>query len=90
MKTALLVVLLAFPAAAQDVPAPVEEKPFAAFCLEPDERVLLAKRDVAAQVRIKELEKAVDQRVHWVVPVIVGVVALGVGAGVGYGISRAK
>lgn len=93
MKTFVLFLCLAVAAHAEepvkDVPA-ITDSFAQPFCLEPQERIVLAKKLVSLQAENESLKASVTMSVPVWVPIVVGVVALGAGVGAGYGISRAK
>ena len=89
MKALFLAALVALPCVAEEPVKDVEG--FApAFCLEPAERITLAKKLTSLEAENAHLRNTVTMSVPVWVPIVVGAVALGAGVGLGYGISRMK
>lgn len=89
MRALFLVVLVALPSFAQEPAADAPVDSFAQpFCLEPQERINLAKKLVSLEAENAHLRNTVTMSLPIWVPIVVGALALGAGVGVGYGISR--
>ena len=80
MRSLALLLCLALPAYADDLPVPCS--------LTPSERITLDQKLQSLQAQNDSLVASSKNQLPGWVPVVIGVVALGLGAAAGYGISR--